>query len=168
MLNIESIAVAIYKENKELSDKLGELLDIFPTDINDDLMLSSYNTFKKFLDLDHEYLLWTDNNLDILPQFPYTISHYFSNIDFDFDAISLHVPDEEVNKYVPSNDTMGNHIFTKAYFNIHPKALLLSKSGMQKFIAQYDKNKTDITLTGMLNTFSVKPEFRGLFRMGGM
>jgi GR25 family glycosyltransferase involved in LPS biosynthesis len=104
------------------------------------LYLSVYKTFKRFLESPYDYLIWLEDDVDVMPNMIENLSKYMESIDFQFDAISLGMQDFQLEMYRDFLHDIENLYLSTIYQVFWAGAILFSRSGIAKVISDLDQN----------------------------
>ena len=142
------------------------------------LFLSAYQTFKRFLETDYEYLIWMEDDVEILEDFEVKIKYYLKQIDFNFDVIALGAPDNQKGNYNPELYEFGHKIFCRNFKMYSAESLLFSRAGIEKVIREIENNgfrypfdwlvynvRSESAESELYDAYCIKPEYMDIINL---
>jgi hypothetical protein len=142
------------------------------------LYFSIYKTFKRFLNSDYDYLIWLEDDTEVMPDIMENLKEYLSHVDFDFDVISLGMQDYQHEFYEEYLENINNKYLCKVYQVFYAGSLMFSRKGIYKLISDLDANGLSYPLdwyicnirnnavdTVRFDTYNIKPEYPSLFNL---
>ena len=144
------------------------------------LLFSLYDGFKKFLSTPQKFLIWLEDDTRIELYFENNFKIYMSNLPQDFDFIALGSRDDQKPLFFEYMDKflIDNLAFSKAFQIYWAGAILISRSGAQKFIDEFETNgatyawdwlifnvRSEDVPVQKFNTYTIKPDLPQLFSL---
>lgn len=114
------------------------------------LFLSMYQTFKRFLESDYDYLIWMEDDVKLLSNFETNLPYLLNQIDFEFDFISLGAPENQMPNYRSELYDIENKFFCLNFKIYSAESFIFSRAGMEKFIHEVDTHSYKYPLDWLL------------------